>query len=83
MGVGGGWLQSIGLTGEPAAAATFSSGVCVCVCACVHACVCACVCVCVRHRKNVGGGGGGIIYPGKTMLWGARIAQWLEHRTHD
>ena len=57
----------------------------VCVRACVRACVRVCVRVCVRHRKNVCGVGvgEGIMYTGKTMLWGARIAQWLEHRTHD
>ena len=48
----------MGLTGEPAVAATLSSAgrvclfvvcltmyVCVCVCVCVRVCVCACVCV--------------------------------------
>ena len=52
--------QSMGLTGEPAVAATFSSAgrvfvcvwyvlLCVCVCVCVRARACACVCVCVRE----------------------------------
>ena len=48
---GGGALQSMGLTGEPAVAATVSSAgrVCLCVCVwCVLLCVCVCVCVCVR-----------------------------------
>ena len=50
---GNGGLQSMGLTGEPAAAATISSAgrVCVCVracvCVCVRVCVRACVCVCM------------------------------------
>ena len=54
--VGGGTLQSMGLTGEPAVAATVSSAgrVCLCVCVwcvllCVCVCACACVCVCVRE----------------------------------
>ena len=47
---GGGALQSMGLTGEPAVAATVSSAgrVCLCVCVCVVCltmCVCACACV--------------------------------------
>ena len=48
--VGGGVaLQSMGLTGEPAVAATLSSAGRVCLCVCVW-CVllCVCVCVCVR-----------------------------------
>ena len=48
---GGGGMQSMGLTGEPAAAATFSSAVCVashCVCVCVWMmCTGVFVCVCV------------------------------------
>ena len=50
---GGGGLQSMGLTGEPAAAATFSSAgnVCACAHACVSVvCVTLCTCVCVRTR---------------------------------
>ena len=61
---GGGGLQSMGLTGEPAAAATFSSAghvcvwcltLCVCVCVCAQACVSVvcvtlCTCVCARTR---------------------------------
>ena len=48
---GGGALQSMGLTGEPAVAATVSSAGRVCLCVCVW-CVllCACVCACVREQ---------------------------------
>ena len=61
---GGGALQSMGLTGEPAVAATVSSAgrvclcvcvwcvlLCVCVCACACVCVCVCVSECVRARS--------------------------------
>ena len=73
-GGGGGGMQSMGLTGEPAAAATFSSVVCVashcvCVCVCVHVCGvfhsvddvyrCVCVCVVCVSVDDVYGGGGG------------------------
>ena len=66
MVVGGVALQSMGLTGEPADAATVSSAgpvclcvcvwcvllcVCVCACACVRVCVCVCVSECVRARS--------------------------------
>ena len=61
--VGGGVaLQSMGLTGEPAVAATLSSAgrVCLCVCVwcvllcvCVCVCVCACACVCVCRGECV------------------------------
>ena len=45
---GGGALQSMGLTGEPAVAATLSSAGRVCLCVvCLTMCVCVRVCVCM------------------------------------
>ena len=45
-------LQSMGLTGEPAVAATVASAGRVCLCVCVW-CVLPCVCVCVYVRVRV------------------------------